>query len=163
MLMMNLLDHQGSSPMLANARKHSFILDGNRSSAFTSYRKRGEPDGRQSNQGSPTTPATSTSTSSSSASTPLTAPNFRSSTWNSRLNQQHQQPQQLSLVHPKGHESDCNFTPSPVEPHPRSLYGDRTASKMFNTLPSDQGSPVFGSPCCCWRKPWHGIGQEWGV
>ena len=72
-------------------------------------------------------------------------PNFRSSTWNPRLNQQHQQPQQLALVHPKGHESDCNFTPSPVEPHPRSLYGDRTASKMFNTLPSDQGSPVSGS------------------
>ena len=136
--------HPGSSPM-PSPRKHSFILDGNRSSAFTSYRKRGEPDGRQSNQGSPTTPATSTSTSSSSASTPLTAPNFRSSTWNPRLNQHHQQPQQLSLVHPKGHESDCNFTPSPVEPHPRSLYGDRTASKMFNTLPSDQGSPVSGS------------------
>ena len=66
--------HPGSSPM-PSPRKHSFILDGNRSSAFTSYRKRGEPDGRQSNQGSPTTPATSTS--SSSASTPLTAPNFR--------------------------------------------------------------------------------------
>ena len=66
--------HPGSSPM-PSPRKHSFILDGNRSSAFTSYRKRGEPDGRQSNQGSPTTPATSAS--SSSASTPLTAPNFR--------------------------------------------------------------------------------------
>ena len=55
----------------------------------------------------------------------------------------------LALVHhPKGHESDCNFTPSPVEPHPRSLYGDRSSSsKMFNTLPSDQGSPVVsGSP-----------------
>ena len=134
---------QGSSPM-TSARKHSFILDGpNRSSAFTSYRKRGEPDGRQSNQGSPTTPATNSvsSTSSSAVSTPLTAPNFRSSTW--KPSSSYNQPPLALVHHPKGHESDCNFTPSPVEPHPRSLYGDRSSSsKMFNTLPSDQGSPI---------------------
>ena len=40
-------------------RKHSFLLDTNRSSAFTSYiRKRGEPDGRQS--GNPDSPTAQT-------------------------------------------------------------------------------------------------------
>merc|ERR1712020_748818 len=44
--------------------------------------------------------------------------------------------------HKKGHESDCNFTPSPVEP--RTIYGSNAGqmSKMFGTLPSDQGSPI---------------------
>ena len=47
--------------------------------------------------------------------------------------------------HPKGHESDCNFTPSPVEPHPKSLlYGERP-SRMFGTLPSDQESPILNT------------------
>ena len=47
--------------------------------------------------------------------------------------------------HPKGHESDCNFTPSPVEPHPKALlYGERP-SRMFGTLPSDQESPILNT------------------
>ena len=115
-------------------RKSSFALDTTRSSAFTSYRKRGEPDGRQSLPDSPTAP----STSNSAASTPLSSFRTPPPAWI--------QPPAGFTVHPKGHESDCNFTPSPVEPHPRSsLYGDMTngrPSKLFNTLPSDQGSPV---------------------
>ncbi len=118
-------------------RKHSFLLDSNRSSAFTSYRKRGEPDGRQS--GNPDSPTATGSSSSSLVSTPLTSgPTFRSSTWKPGLSYQ------ANMIHPKGHESDCNFTPSPVEPHPRSMLGERP-SKMFNTLPSDQGSPLTSS------------------
>ena len=123
--------------IISTVRTHSFLLDANRSSAFTSYRKRGEPDGRQSgNPDSPTTPS-----SSSAASTPMASHNFRSSTWKPNMTPVYNQ--QGAMMHPKGHESDCNFTPSPVEPHPRSIYGDRS-SKMFNTLPSDQGSPVNG-------------------
>ena len=118
-------------------RKHSFLLDSNRSSAFTSYiKKRGEPDGRQSgNPDSPTAQA-STSSSSSSTSTPLGSNYFKAGPI---------QPPWYQNNHPKGHESDCNFTPSPVEPHPKSLlYGERP-SKMFGTLPSDQESPILNN------------------
>ena len=131
----------GSGTPAPSPRKHSFLLDNNRSSAFTSYiKKRGEPDGRQSgNPDSPTAQASLSSTSSSTTSTPLIGAGgnyfkpgpIQPPPWYHQNN------------HPKGHESDCNFTPSPVEPHPKSLlYGERP-SKMFGTLPSD--SPILNS------------------
>ena len=134
------------TPAPSPRKQHSFLLDNNRSSAFTSYiKKRGEPDGRQSgNPDSPTAGNTAqassslSSTSSSTTSTPLLGGNYfkpgpiQPPPW------YHQ-----NTNHPKGHESDCNFTPSPVEPHPKSLlYGERP-SKMFGTLPSD--SPILNS------------------
>ena len=124
-------------------RKHTFLLDSNRSSAFTSYiKKRGEPDGRQSgNPDSPTAQQPTTSSASSSTpSTPISSTYFKGTNVNPL-----QPPPPWYQNHPKGHESDCNFTPSPVEPHPKSLlYGERP-SRMFGTLPSDQDSPIFNS------------------
>ncbi len=97
-------DEEDSDDMEGNAdepfpapRKSALVLDGGHSSAFTSYvRNRGEPDGRQSgNNDSP----------------PLSA---------------FVPPPPMPLYHhSKGHESDCNFTPSPVDPqkHSRGMYG----------------------------------------
>jgi hypothetical protein len=126
---------------LPSPRK-SFVLDSSQSSAFTSYiRKRGEPDGRQA--GNPDSPTTQpNSSSSSSTSTPLSSTFSKVGPMGQPIQPHFGLYQNQSLMHPKGHESDCNFTPSPVDPMmPRALYGERS-SKMFGTLPSDQGSPI---------------------
>ena len=83
-------------PSFPAPRKSSLVLDGS-SGAFSSYaRNRGEPDGRQ----HPDSPPAQSSTSSPKllqTSPPPPVP-----------------PQGMSY-HPKGRESDCNFTPSPVD------------------------------------------------
>ena len=80
-------------PPFPAPRKSDLILDG--SGAFSSYaRNRGEPDGRQAQGDSPTG-----STSSGYQGKPQTT-----------LPLLH-----TSIYHQKGRESDCNFTPSPVD------------------------------------------------
>ena len=87
-------EERTSLPSFPAPRKSSLVLDGS-SGAFSSYaRNRGEPDGRQ-HPDSP--PAQSASPKLLQTSPPPPAP-----------------PQGMSY-HPKGRESDCNFTPSPVD------------------------------------------------
>ena len=105
-------DEKLSAPYPAPRRLGLRATDGQgHSSAFTCYvRKRGEPDGRQAGNGdSPTQPGS------------LPSPNIL--------------PQSISHTslilspptglyqnqHIKGHESDCNFTPSPVDTLQRSI------------------------------------------
>ena len=119
------------------------------SSAFTSYvRKRGEPDGRQAGNGdSPTQPSVSTVLipkmfqNQNNPPQPSIPPPPIPPIPNMVLYQNHNSANVLPQ-YKKGHESDCNFTPSPVEP--RNVYGSSAGqvSKMFGTLPSDQGSPI---------------------
>ena len=118
-------------------------------SAFTSYvRKRGEPDGRQAGNGdSPTQPSVSSILipkmfqNQNHPPQPSIPPPPIPPLPNMALYQNQDVAMSFSQ-HKKGHESDCNFTPSPVEP--RNVYGSSAGqvSKMFGTLPSDQGSPV---------------------
>ena len=127
------------------------ILDADgHSSAFTSYvRKRGEPDGRQAGNGdSPTQPSVSSILipkmfqNQNHPPQPSIPPPPIPPLPNMALYQNHQDGVLGLSQHKKGHESDCNFTPSPVET--RNVYGSSAGyvSKMFGTLPSDQGSPV---------------------
>ena len=102
-----------ATPFPAPRRLGLRTADGSgHSSAFTCYvRKRGEPDGRQAGNGdSPTQPGPLLS--SSLLSPPLS--NLMLSPPTSTMYQSQQQ-------HIKGHESDCNFTPSPVDTLQRSL------------------------------------------
>ena len=118
-------------------------------SAFTSYvRKRGEPDGRQAGNGdSPTQPSVSSILipkmfqNQNHPPQPSIPPPPIPPIPNMALYQNQDAAMSFSQ-HKKGHESDCNFTPSPVEP--RNVYGSSAnqVSKMFGTLPSDQGSPI---------------------
>ena len=79
-------------PPFPAPRKSSLVLDGS-SGAFSSYaRNRGEPDGRQ----QPDSPPAAASPGLQQQAPPPPAP-----------------PQ--GAYHPKGRESDCNFTPSPVD------------------------------------------------
>ena len=75
-------------PPFPAPRKSSLVLDGS-SGAFSSYaRNRGEPDGRDKQPDSPPAPQC------------LVPP---------------PPPPHGGMYHPKGRESDCNFTPSPVD------------------------------------------------
>ena len=132
-------------------------------SAFTSYvRKRGEPDGRQAGNGdSPTQPSVSSILipkmfqSQNHPPQPSIPPPPIPPIPNMALYQNQEAAMSFSQ-HKKGHESDCNFTPSPVEP--RSVYGSSAnqVSKMFGTLPSDQGSPITS------KQLIHGQGHQHG-
>ena len=83
-------------PSFPAPRKSSLVLDGS-SGAFSSYaRNRGEPDGRQ-HPDSPPAQSSASSPKLLQTSPPPPVP-----------------PQGMSY-HPKGRESDCNFTPSPVD------------------------------------------------
>ncbi|TRY69941.1 hypothetical protein TCAL_01247 [Tigriopus californicus] len=84
-------------------RKSGVVLDG-ASGAFSSYvRSRGEPDGRQAGlNDSPPHPAFPQTSIPPPPVPPLP-------------------PMVLYQTHSKGHESDCNFTPSPVNPVPKSF------------------------------------------
>ena len=61
---------------------------------------------------------------------------------------------QQQQQHIKGHESECNFTPSPnsslahhpLDPMPGAGVASTPPSKLFGTLPSDQGSPIQRPP-----------------
>ena len=126
-----------ASPFSILRKGGSIVIEG--SSAFSNYvRKRGEPDGRQAgNNDSPTQPsgpyqqAPSFAPQQTPAIPPPPIPPIPSMMLYSGNQTQHI----------KGHESDCNFTPSPVDPvFPRNGFG--STSKMFGTLPSDQGSPI---------------------
>jgi hypothetical protein len=142
----NQMIHQQTKPF----GNGGLILDmEGHSSAFTSYvRKRGEPDGRQAGNGdSPTQPSVSTILipkmfqNQNHQPQPSIPPPPIPPIPNMALYQNQDNGISLSQ-HKKGHESDCNFTPSPVEP--RNVYGSSIGqvSKMFGTLPSDQGSPI---------------------
>ena len=140
------------------------IFDGDgHSSAFTSYvKKRGEPDGRQAGNGdSPTQPSISSILipkmfqSQNHPPQPSIPPPPIPPIPNMVLYQNQENAISLSQ-HKKGHESDCNFTPSPVEP--RTIYGSSAGqvSKMFGTLPSDQGSPITS------KQHLHSHGHQYG-
>merc|ERR1719204_1018543 len=61
---------------------------------------------------------------------------------------------QQQQQHIKGHESECNYTPSPnsslahhpLDPMPGAGVASTPPSKLFGTLPSDQGSPIQRPP-----------------
>lgn len=128
------------APYPAPRRLGLRAVEGNgHSSAFTCYvRKRGEPDGRQAGNGdSPTQP-------SSLLSSTLLPPSIS----------------QNSLIlspptgmyqnqHIKGHESDCNFTPSPVDTLQRSmLFGSPVTGHYHPQNHHHHGAARFqhGSP-----------------
>ena len=80
-------------PSFPGPRKSGLVLDGS-GGAFSSYaRNRGEPDGRQA-QGDSPTGSTSSGYQATKPILPTIHPN---------------------IYHQKGRESDCNFTPSPVD------------------------------------------------
>ena len=113
-------DERVSPPFPAPRRLGLRALDGpSHSSAFTCYvRKRGEPDGRQAGNGdSPTQPG-------SLLSSTLIHPSPNNLILSPPSNAYHNQ------QHIKGHESDCNFTPSPVDTLQRSLlFGSPVAGQ----------------------------------
>jgi len=107
-------------PPFPAPRKSSLILDGT-SGAFSSYaRNRGEPDGRQ----HPDSPPGSSS------------PGFQT-----------QPPPPIpplphaSIYHQKGRESDCNFTPSPVD----NLRGMQRYMANYSINSSNDNSPRLSS------------------
>ena len=116
-------------------RKSSLILDGHCGSAFTSYvRNRGEPDGRQAglNDSPPASGFPTTSI------PPPPIPPIPPLALGPSL--------AVSNNHTKGHESDCNFTPSPVDPVPklygiRPPYGFAGGSPLHQTTPHSHAGP----------------------
>jgi len=108
-------------PFPAPRRLGLRAVDGSgHSSAFTCYvRKRGEPDGRQAGNGdSPTQTGT------------LLSSTLIPASQNSLILSPPYQNQQ----HIKGHESDCNFTPSPVDTLQRSLLFGSPVAGHYHPL-----------------------------
>ena len=130
------------SPFAVLRKGGSIVLEGPQPSAFSSYvRKRGEPDGRQAGTNdSPTQPS-----STNPHPKMYQPPSFTPQTSKPSIPPPPippLPPVMVSQGHIKGHESDCNFTPSPVEPMFSKGISGGSNSKIFGTLPSDQGSPI---------------------
>ena len=96
-----------NTPYPAPRKNGNLVFDTN-SSAFSSYvRNRGEPDGRQAGlNDSPPAPAFPQSSIPPPPIPPIPPMVLQSQS-------------QPNTTHHKGHESDCNFTPSPVDPIPK--------------------------------------------
>ena len=109
-------------PPFPAPRKSHLILDGS-SGAFSSYaRSRGEPDGRQ----HPDSPPASSSPGLQ------PPPPLPPTMMNINMN---------NIYHQKGRESDCNFTPSPVD----NLRGVQRYLANYSTTSSTGNSPRLSS------------------
>jgi len=118
-------------PPFPAPRKSNIVLDGS-SGAFSSYaRNRGEPDGRQ----HPDSPPASSVSPGFSAQPPPPLPPLMGGT-----------PSHSLYTHQKGRESDCNFTPSPVENIRQGMARYLTVGgSAFTDLTSPRYSPNKGA------------------